>query len=163
MVMLPDWNSYDGDDMEYKGITIYSEPRRGSVRRLSDLETTWYLEHLPLTQMDQKLTLSEAFEQATMDNPKLFAELKRFQEDVDEYKEIMLATTLTYEGVVELEDTLSISEFDELVAICKEATGGVQDFFGNSGSDTSLEKRTSRPVNRESTNSPGQRGGSTAE
>jgi hypothetical protein len=163
MVMLPDWNSYDGDDMEYKGITIYKEPRRGSVRRLSDLETTWYLEHLPLTKMDQKLTLSEAFEKATMDNPRLFAELKRFQEDVDDYKEIMLATTLTYEGVVELEDTLSISEFDELVAICKEATGGVQDFFGGSGSDINSKNQNEKPENRESTNSPDQHGGSTAE
>lgn len=163
MVVLPDWNSYDGDDMEYKGITIYSEPRRGSVRRLSDLETTWYLEHLPLTQMDQKLTLSEAFEQATMDNPKLFAELKRFQEDVDEYKEIMLATTLTYDDVVELEDTLSVSEFDEFVTLCKEATGGVQDFFGNSGSDINSKNQNEKPENRESMNSPDQHGGSTVE
>jgi hypothetical protein len=113
--------------------------------------------------MDQKLTLSEAFEQATMDNPKLFAELKRFQEDVDEYKEIMLATTLTYEGVVELEDTLSISEFDELVAICKEATGGVQDFFGGSGSDINSKNQNEKPENRESMNSPDQHGGSTQE
>jgi hypothetical protein len=164
MEKQPDLQLHEGDDMEYNGITVYSDPRRGSVRRVQNLKTSWYLKHIPLEKLDQKMTLDQAFQECLKSDPALMGELMEFQQDVEEIQTIMLATTLTYDGVRQLEDELSVEEFDNFVQICRDAVGGgVQDFFGGSGSDINSKNQNEKPENRESMNSPDQHGGSTAE
>jgi hypothetical protein len=150
--------------MQLYGIEIYSEPRRGSVRRVQNLKTSWYLKHLPLDKLNQTVSIDRAFNECVKNDPALLAEFLEYQRDIGVVQEIMLATTLTYDDVLELENKLSVKEFDEFVAQCKNAVGGgVQDFFGNSGSDINSKNQNEKPENRESMNSPDQHGGSTVE
>ncbi len=150
--------------MQLQGIEIYSEPRRGSVRRVQNLKTSWYLKHLPLDKLNQTVSIDRAFNECVKNDPALLAEFLEYQRDIGVVQEIMLATTLTYDDVLELENKLSVKEFDEFVAQCKNAVGGgVQDFFGGSGSDTNSKNQNEKPENRESMNSPDQHGGSTVE
>jgi len=150
--------------MQLHGIEIYSEPRRGSVRRVQNLKTSWYLKHLPLGKPYQQMTIDQAFKESIKKDPALMAEFMTFQADVETVQNIMLATTLTYDGVLELEDQLSVKEFNEFVEACKNATGGgVQDFSKESGSDINLKNPEKVTENNSSTNSPDQHGGSTQE
>jgi hypothetical protein len=150
--------------MQLHGIEIYSEPRRGSVRRVQNLKTSWYLKHLPLDKINQTSTINQAFNECVKNDPALLAEFLEFQKDIGVVQEIMLATTLTYDDVLELENKLSVKEFDEFVAQCKNAVGGgVQDFSNESGSDINLKNPEKVTENNSSTNSPDQHGGSTQE
>jgi hypothetical protein len=150
--------------MQLQGIEIYSEPRRGSVRRVQNLKTSWYLKHLPLDKLNQTVSIDRAFNECVKNDPALLAEFLEYQRDIGVVQEIMLATTLTYDDVLELENKLSVKEFDEFVAQCKNAVGGgVQDFFGGSGSDTNSKNQNEKPENSMSTSSSDQHGGSTVE
>lgn len=149
--------------MQLQGIEIYSEPRRGSVRRVQNLKTSWYLKHLPLDQLDQQMSFEKAFNECIKKDPDLLCEFLEFQQDIEEIQEIMLATTLTYDDVKRLEDKLSVKEFDEFVERCKQATGGIVNFFDESGSGTNLTNRKNQPETSECTSSPDQPGGSTQE
>jgi hypothetical protein len=125
--------------MDYKGITIYPEPRHGSVKRVQKLKNQWYMKHLPLTQLDQSMSIPDAIQKSMSENPELLFQFQDFLDNADEYQEIMLATTLSYDDILQLEDKVTSKEFQELVEICKNATGGVVDFFGESLSGTSSE------------------------
>lgn len=150
--------------MQLYGIEIYSEPRRGSVRRVQNLKTSWYLKHLPLDKLNQTVSIDRAFNECVKNDPSLMAEFLEFQKDIGVVQEIMLATTLTYDDVLDLENKLSVNEFDDFVAQCKNAVGGgVQDFSEESGSDTSSKNLNEKPENSMSTSSSGQHGGSTQE
>jgi len=150
--------------MQLQGIEIYSEPRRGSVRRVQNLKTSWYLKHLPLDKLNQTVSIDRAFNECIKGDPALMAEFLEFQKDIGVVQEIMLATTLTYDDVLKLENQLSVKEFNELVEKCKDAVGGgVQDFSEESGSDTSSKNPNEKPENSMSTSSSGQHGGSTQE
>jgi len=149
--------------MQLYGIEIYSDPRRGSVRRVQNLTTSWYLKHLPLDKINQTTTIDQAFNECVKNDPALLAEFLEFQRDIDIVQEIMLATTLTYDDVLKLEDQLSVKDFDELVEKCKAAVGDVHDFSEGSGSDTSSKNLNEKPENSMSTSSSGQHGGSTQE
>jgi hypothetical protein len=149
--------------MQLHGIEIYSEPRRGSVRRVQNLKTSWYLKHLPLGKPYQQMTIDQAFKESIKKDPALMAEFMTFQADVETVQNIMLATTLTYDDVLELEDMLTVKEFDEFVEACKNVAGGVQDFSNESGSDINSKNPENTTENNSSTNLPDQPGGSTQE
>lgn len=152
---------HDGDSM--KDITIYEEPRKGSVKRVQGLKNRWYLKHMPLDKLDQQMSFEKAFNECIKKDPELMCEFLEFQQDIEDAQEIMLATALTYDDVKRLEDELSVKEFDEFVVKCKEATGGIVNFFDESGSGTNLTNRKNQPETSECTSSPGQPGGSTQE
>jgi hypothetical protein len=150
--------------MEMYGIEIFKEPRRGSVRRVHNLKTSWYLKHLPLGELNQQMTIDQAFNESIKKDPSLMAEFLPFQADVSTVQEIMLATTLTYDDVLVLENKLTVKEFDKFVEACKNALGGgVQDFSNESGSDINSKNPENTTENNSSTNLPDQHGGSTQE
>lgn len=148
--------------MEYKGITIYSEPRRGSVKRLQSLKRSWYIQNMPLDKFDQNTTVSEAIRACCEEDRSLLAKITEFNEEYSEFEPIMLATTLTYEDIKELEDRFTTAEFEDLKKMCKRALGGdAEHFFGECEPGMSSKNQ----IPKESpgyTSSPGQPGGSSA-
>ncbi|WP_406660879.1 hypothetical protein V7O66_13730 [Methanolobus sp. ZRKC3] len=147
--------------MEYMGIKIYAEPRHGSVKRVQKLKNQWYVKNLPLTQLDQSMSIADAIQKSMSDNLELLIEFQDFLETADDYQNIMLATTLTYDDILQLEDKFTTKEFQELIEVCKKATGGVGDFFGESSSDTNSKTPAPEQMNPDCTSSPDQHGGST--
>jgi hypothetical protein len=146
--------------MKYKDITIFSEPRHGSVKRVQKLKNQWYMKNLPLAHMDQTMSITDAIQKCMSNDMGLLMEFQEFLENVADYQEIMLATTLTYEDILQLEDKLTTKEFQELVDTCKKATGGVGDFFGESSSGTSSTTSSQETVMPDYSSSSGQPGGS---
>jgi hypothetical protein len=149
--------------MKWKDITIYDEPRKGSVKRVQNLKNQWYIRNLPLEKLDQKMTVSDAITECLSKDPELLFKFTEFQQDVEDYQIIMLATTMTYDEVKALEDEITVKEFDELVNACKTAIGGgVDDFFDESVSGTFSMTETT-PGNLDYTRSSGQPGGLSGE
>jgi hypothetical protein len=148
--------------MEYKGIKIWEEPRRGSVKRVQNLKNQWYLRNMPLEKLNQNVTFSEACNECIKKDPVLLSKFMEFQQEVEEISLVMLVTTLTHDEVKAIEDQLSVKEFDELIVTSRNALGGgVEDFFAGSISDMSL-RTSNQPKSQDSTSSSDQPGGSSA-
>jgi len=148
--------------MEYKGITIYTEPRRGSVKRLQSLKRSWYIQNMPLDKFDQNMTVSEAIRACCEEDRSLLVKITEFNEEYSEFEPIMLATTLTYEDIKELEDRFTMAEFEDLKKMCKRALGGdAEHFFGEC--EPGMSSKTQTPKESpDSMSSSGQPGGSSA-
>ncbi|WP_129582608.1 hypothetical protein [Methanolobus psychrotolerans] len=141
------------------GIKIYDEPRKGSVKRVQNLKNQWYIRNLPLEKLDPKMTVSGAIQECLSKDPELLFKFTEFQQDVEDFQLIMLATVLTYDETKALEDQMTVKEFEELVKTCKTAIGGgVDTFFGESASDMSSTTETT-PENLDYMSSSGQPGG----
>jgi hypothetical protein len=148
--------------MEYKGITIYSEPRKGSVKRLQSLKRSWYIQNMPLDSFDQNMTVSDAIRACCEEDRSLLARITEFNEEYAEFEPIMLATTLTYEDIKELEDRFTSAEFEDLKKMCKRALGGdAEHFFGECEPGIS-SKNLNRKESVDCSSSSGLPGGSLA-
>lgn len=145
--------------MEYKGITIYSEPRKGSVKRLQSLKRSWYIQNMPLDSFDQNMTVSEAIRACCEEDRGLLAKITEFNEEYSEFEPIMLATTLTYEDIKELEDRFTTVEFEDLKKMCKRALGGDAEHFFEECEPGMSSKNQIPKESPGYTSSPGQPGG----
>ena len=119
-----------------KEIELCENPKHRAVQQVQDIMTSWMMEKIDMSKIDQDMPLEDAIKQALMTNPKLAGEITPMQRLLPFDQTIMLATNMSYKELQALADDLTESEYRTLYEKSKEVIGGsADDFFGyyNSG------------------------------
>lgn len=119
-----------------KEIQLNEHPKHRAVQQIQDIMTTWMMEKIDMSAIDQDMPLEVAIKQALMTNPKLAGEITPMQRLLPFDQTIMLATNMSYKELQALADDMTESEYRTLYEKSKDVIGGsAVDFFGyyNSG------------------------------
>lgn len=117
--------------MNFKGIELFPEPTYGGAKAALALPKKWAMAHIPLNKIDPKKEFDVALQEYMFEHPDTLAEFQEFEEDIERYQMVMVCTNLTYQQVVALEHKFTISEYNELLRMCKDILGeeSVKDFL----------------------------------
>lgn len=117
--------------MKYKGIELFPEPTYGGAKMALALPKKWSVAHIPINKLNPKKEFDVALQEYMFEHPDLLAEFEEFEADIERYQMVMVCTNLTYQQVVALENKFTISEYNELLRMCKDILGeeSVKDFL----------------------------------
>ena len=112
-------------------IKLHEHPKHRAVQQVQDIMTTWMLDKVDMSTIDQDMELEDAIKQALIKDPKLAAEITSMQRTLPLDQTIMLATNMTYKELQALADDITEAEYIKLHEDSKGAIGGTaNDFFG---------------------------------
>jgi NCAIR mutase (PurE)-related protein len=112
-------------------IKLYEHPKHRAVQQVQDIMTTWMLEKVDMSTIDQDMELEDAIKQALMNNPKLASEITPMQRTLPLDQTIMLATNMSYKELQAIADDMTEAEYIKLYEESKKTIGGTaNDFFG---------------------------------
>ena len=112
-------------------IKLNEHPKHRAVQQVQDIMTTWMLDKVDMSTIDQDMELEEAIKQALIKDPKLAAEITSMQRTLPLDQTIMLATNMSYKELQALADDITEAEYIKLHEESKKAIGGTaNDFFG---------------------------------
>ena len=130
-------------------IKLYEHPKHRAVQQVQDIMTTWMLDKVDMSTIDQNMELEYAIKQALIKDPKLAAEITSMQRTLPLDQTIMLATNMTYKELQALADDITEAEYIKLHDVSKEAIGGTaNDFFGvyTTGMSGMMEPKEIDPI-----------------
>jgi len=113
-----------------KEIELFEHPKHRAVQQVQDIMTSWMMEKIDMSAIDQDMALEDAIKQALMTNPKLASEITPMQRSLPFDQTIMLATGMTYKELQNFADDITESEYRKMYEASKAAIGGTaEDFF----------------------------------
>lgn len=113
-----------------RDIELHTRPKHAAVVKVQNLMTDWLMNRIDTSNMDSKIPIEVALQQAVISDSSLTQKVTEMQKTLEIDQTIMLATCMEYQELSALISTAYEDEYFELYEASKDIMGATStDFF----------------------------------